>query len=172
MTHHIRAATASDISQCLAISNASAVHGHANFAIEPETLDAWQQAFDADTPRFPWYVGSTDECVCGFARATPWRSRCGYRHTAEVSVYIDPVSQGCGLGRRLYAALLPAVESSGLHCIVAAIALPNPESIALHESFGFTQTAVFHEIGRKFDRWWDVGYWELVFKDGDDASSG
>jgi phosphinothricin acetyltransferase len=169
MTHQIRAACASDIAQCLAISNASAVDGHANFAIEPETIDAWRKGFDTDTPRFPWFVATQDSVVHGFARATPWRSRCGYRHAAEVSVYIDPSSQGQGLGRRLYAALLPAVEASQLHCIVAAIALPNPASIAMHESFGFTKAAVFHEIGRKFDQWWDVGYWELIV--GDDAPS-
>ena len=166
MTHHIRAATAEDIAECLAISNASAIESHANFAIEPETIDAWLQAFETGIPRFPWFVATRDEHVCGFARATPWRSRCGYHHAAEVSVYIDPASQKQGLGRQLYAALLPAVQATDLHCIVAAIALPNPVSITLHESFGFTKAAVFHEIGRKFDQWWDVGYWELVFDGG------
>ena len=84
-------------------------------------------------------------------------------------MYINPPSQGQGLAQALYDKLLPAVEANGLHCIVAAIALPNPASIALHESFGFTKAAVFHEIGRKFNQWWDVGYWELIV--GDDASA-
>ncbi len=170
MTHHIRPATANDVAQCLAISNASAIDGHANFAIEPEMIDAWLEAFGSDTPRFPWFVSTHGTSVCGFARATPWRSRCGYQHAAEVSVYIDPLWQGQGLARALYDKLLPATQRVGLHCIVAAIALPNPSSIALHESFGFTKAAVFHEIGRKFDQWWDVGYWELIVRDGASGS--
>jgi phosphinothricin acetyltransferase len=40
--------------------------------------------------------------------------------------------------------------------------LPNPASIALHEKLGFKKIGRFVEIGRKLDRWVDVGYWELI----------
>ena len=32
--------------------------------------------------------------------------------------------------------------------------------IALHEKFGFTLVGVMHEVGRKFDRYWDVAWYE------------
>jgi phosphinothricin acetyltransferase len=38
--------------------------------------------------------------------------------------------------------------------------LPNPASVALHEKLGFEQVARFREVGRKFDRWIDVAYWQ------------
>jgi phosphinothricin acetyltransferase len=38
--------------------------------------------------------------------------------------------------------------------------LPNDASVALHERFGFTQIAVLSEVGRKFDRWHDVAWFE------------
>ena len=44
----------------------------------------------------------------------------------------------------------------------AGIALPNPASIALHERFGFKKVAHFTEQGRKFDRFWDVAWFEKV----------
>ena len=44
--------------------------------------------------------------------------------------------------------------------VIAAIALPNPASVALHEKFGFEKVAHFSEIGFKFDRWVDIGYWQ------------
>ncbi|EQD52933.1 phosphinothricin N-acetyltransferase, partial [mine drainage metagenome] len=47
---------------------------------------------------------------------------------------------------------------------VGGIALPNPASVALHEKLGFVRAGHFHEIGLKFGRWVDVGYWELVFR--------
>ena len=38
----------------------------------------------------------------------------------------------------------------------------NPASIALHEALGFRAAGVLSEVGRKFGRWIDVGYWTLV----------
>ena len=33
-------------------------------------------------------------------------------------------------------------------------------SVALHESFGFKRCAYYTEQGRKFDRYWDVAWFE------------
>ena len=38
--------------------------------------------------------------------------------------------------------------------------LPNPASAALHHKFGFRSIGVFHEVGRKFGRYWDVEWFE------------
>ena len=51
----------------------------------------------------------------------------------------------------------------GIHCAIAGIALPSPASVALHERLGFVRAGHFHEIGMKFGRWVDVGYWERRF---------
>jgi phosphinothricin acetyltransferase len=40
------------------------------------------------------------------------------------------------------------------------VALPNEASIALHERCGFEKVGVFREVGRKFDRLWDVAWWQ------------
>jgi phosphinothricin acetyltransferase len=34
--------------------------------------------------------------------------------------------------------------------------------VALHERFGFRKVAHFNEVGFKFDRWIDVGYWQIT----------
>jgi phosphinothricin acetyltransferase len=49
-----------------------------------------------------------------------------------------------------------------MHCVIGGIALPNPASVAFHERLGFTKVAQFLEVGWKFGRRVDVGYWELV----------
>jgi phosphinothricin acetyltransferase len=46
--------------------------------------------------------------------------------------------------------------------VVGGIALPNPASVKLHETFGFKKVAHFTEMGRKFNQWIDLGYWELL----------
>ena len=61
----------------------------------------------------------------------------------------------------MYSALLTRLAALGMcHLVIADIALPNAGSIALHEKLGFEKTAQFREVGFKFDRWVDVGYWQ------------
>ena len=43
---------------------------------------------------------------------------------------------------------------------MAGITLPNDASCALHERFGFRRAAVLREVGRKFDQYWDVAWYE------------
>lgn len=51
----------------------------------------------------------------------------------------------------------------GAHVALGGIALPNAPSAALHEKLGFRQVAHYREVGWKFGRWIDVGYWQLTF---------
>jgi phosphinothricin acetyltransferase len=37
----------------------------------------------------------------------------------------------------------------------------HPASIALHQSLGFEEVGVLHEVGRKFGRWIDTAWWQL-----------
>ena len=58
--------------------------------------------------------------------------------------------------------MIADLKARKLHSAVGGIALPNPASVALHEKLGFKKIAHFAEVGRKFDRWVDVGYWQLI----------
>jgi phosphinothricin acetyltransferase len=109
----------------------------------------------------PWLVLEQTSEIVGYAYATPWKARSAYRYSAESSVYLAPASTGKGFGKQLYQALLAELRGAGLHAINAGIALPNPASVALHEALGFQACAVFREVGYKFERWVDVGYWQL-----------
>lgn len=157
MTLVVRSATREDVSACLAISNLDAETRHANFALDPEGTDEWLAAFSLNRP---WFVAEADGEIIGFARSSAFRERAGYRFTIEVSVYLAPDAQGKGVGRALYDHLLPALRAAGYHRAIGCIALPNDASISLHEGCGFVHVGTFHEVGRKFDTWWDVGFWE------------
>lgn len=81
-----------------------------------------------------------------------------------------PAHQAKGIGRTLYAALIPILEAQGYRTLVAAIALPNAPSVRLHESSGFAHWGTLERAGRKFGRWHDVGYWRLAIEgDADDT---
>ena len=111
---------------------------------------------------YPWLVCLDEGAVVGYAYGGKWKERAAYRHTAEVTVYLRAGHAGRGRGRALYASLLPALFERGWHVVLGCIALPNEASVALHERCGFRKVAHFNEVGRKFDRWIDVGYWQLV----------
>ncbi len=51
-----------------------------------------------------------------------------------------------------------------MHRAYAGIAIPNEGSFALHRKFGFTEVGTFREVGRKFDKWWDVTWLERAIR--------
>ena len=107
-----------------------------------------------------WLVVEVEGEVRGYAYAAPYHERAAYRHTVEISVYIENGFHGLGLGSRLYETVFRELESGDVHVAVAGIALPNPASEALHERFGMEKVAHFKEVGRKFGKWIDVGHWQ------------
>jgi phosphinothricin acetyltransferase len=100
--------------------------------------------------------------VVGYAYATRWRARAAYRYSSEITVYLAHDVGGRGIGTLLYGRLFPLLEARGLHAIMGGIALPNEASVRLHERFGMRKVAHFHEVGFKFGRWIDVGFWQRV----------
>ena len=61
----------------------------------------------------------------------------------------------------LYRELFEQLRGDGMHVALAGITLPNPASIALHEKLGMKKVPHLLQVGHKFDRWLDVGYWQL-----------
>jgi phosphinothricin acetyltransferase len=110
----------------------------------------------------PWIVLALDNEVCVYACAVRWKSREAYRHSVESTIYLARGRLGEGLGTRLYGALLDQLSALGVHAVLAGIALPNGASVGLHEKLGFEKVAHLREVGRKFDHWVDVGYWQRI----------
>ena len=57
----VRLATSSDLPAILAISNWAALNTAANFAIKPETPDAWRADYDKTCEMFPWLVAADED---------------------------------------------------------------------------------------------------------------
>lgn len=163
----IRPALAADATDVAGIYNHYVRHTTVTFEEEP-VADAGmaERIAEALDARLPFLVAAVDGRVEGFAYGSKWKGRCAYRFSAEVTVYLRAGLERRGLGSALYAALLPELQALGMHALLGGIALPNAASIALHEKFGFTKCAHLREVGRKFDQWVDVGYWQLLLPAG------
>ena len=118
----------------------------------------------------PWLVADGDGAVLGYAYAGPFRERAAYMHTLETSIYLDLAARGRGIGTALFAELFSRLSDldpdrsahAPVHAVMGGIALPNESSVALHERFGMTHVGTFPDVGRKFDRWIDVGFWQAT----------
>jgi L-amino acid N-acyltransferase YncA len=159
----IRSAVADDAVAIARIYNHYVLNTTISF--EDQAVPAAEMAgrmAEVESASLPWKVAVDAGRVVGYAYAGKWKGRCAYRHSAESSIYLDAGVQGRGIGRRLYQALLSDLRERSIHVAIGGIALPNPASIALHERLGFSQVAHFREVGFKFGRWLDVGYWQVT----------
>jgi phosphinothricin acetyltransferase len=165
-TTRIRPASPPDAARICAIYNHYVTTTTVSFEEDPVgEPEMAQRIADVIAAGLPWLVLEVDGELAGYAYATKWRVRPAYRFSVESSVYLDQKFAGRGLGRLLYGTLLDALRGRELHLVIGGIALPNDASIALHEALGFRKVAHFSEVGKKFGRWLDVGYWELRLGD-------
>jgi len=158
----IRACKPPDASQVCQIYNHYVRETVVTFEEIPVVEHDMAQRIAEVTERLPWLVWEQHGTIVGYAYATAWKARSAYRFSVESTVYLSQSFAGRGIGTQLYQALIADLRGRNVHCIVGGIALPNPASIALHEKLGFSKIGQFKEIGWKFGRWVDVGYWELV----------
>ena len=112
--------------------------------------------------RFPWLVIESEGSIAGYAYASLWKTRSAYRFAVESTIYLAADALGRGLGTQLYTVLLETLPRRDAHRVLGCIALPNEASVALHEKLGFKKIGIFDEVGFKFGRWVDVGYWGLT----------
>jgi phosphinothricin acetyltransferase len=112
--------------------------------------------------RYPWFVWEAEGELIAYAYINRWRDRSAYRFSTEDSIYLKQGFTGRGIGKQLLSTLIERMRKTDIHVIVAGITVPNDQSVGLHEKFGFVKVALFPEIGYKFGRRLDVGYWELT----------
>jgi phosphinothricin acetyltransferase len=159
----IRTAAAEDGAMLAGIYNYYVDHTVVTFEEAPvSAADMSARVSEVTTAGHPWLIAQGSGGICGFAYADRWKGRCAYRYSVETTVYLEPAAVGRGIGTALYAALIARLTELGCHAMIGGIALPNAASVALHEKFGMRQVAHFPQVGFKFGRWVDVGYWQRL----------
>jgi len=130
----------------------------ATFEENPPSAADWRRRLaDLQRQGLPFLVAEADGGVRGFAYASPWRPKPGYRHTVEDTVYLCPAHTGRGLGSALLGSLLAGCTAAGARQVIAVIADTGSDaSAALHRRFGFTPAGRLTGVGRKHGRWIDT----------------
>ena len=157
----IRRATADDAAAIASIYAPYVLGTAVSFEAAAPDEAGMARRIAANGDLYPWFVaGDGDGPVLGYAGASQFRARHAYRFAVETSVYLADGARGRGIGAALTRVLLEVLESQGFTQAVAAITLPNPASVRMHEALGFSSAGVYEKVGFKFGEWHSVGLWQ------------
>lgn len=158
----LRAAAPEDAAAIAAIYAPHVRGGIVSFEVDPPDAAAMAARMAAGGGLYPWLVAEDEQgAVAAYAYASRFRERAAYRFAVETSIYVGDAAQRRGIGRRLYTALIATLRAQGYVHAVGGIALPNPASVALHETLGFRRIGAYEDIGFKAGQWISVGLWQL-----------
>lgn len=161
-----------DLPGLLAIYNEVVAHSTAIYADNPSTLEErrswWQGRLAQD---YPVLVARDASGVLAFASFGDFRAWPGYRYTVEHSVHVRFDRRRAGIGSRLVGELIPRARALGKHVLLGGVDADNLASIRMHERLGFERVSHLKQVGRKFDRWLDLVFLELVLDAGDRPGS-
>lgn len=164
----VRDARDSDLGAIQRIYAHHVLYGLATFEEVPPTLDMLRARHASVTGAgLPYLAAELDGNVIGYAYASPYRPRSGYRYTIEDSVYVASGLAGQGVGSALLGALIARCESGPWRQMLAVIGdSGNAASIALHRRFGFHSVGTFRSVGFKLARWVDTVLMQRALADG------
>jgi L-amino acid N-acyltransferase YncA len=167
----IRNANPGDAAAICAIYHHAVLRGSASFElVPPDAAEIAKRMASVHDAGLPYLVAEVDGAVAGYAYASRYRPRPGYRFTVENSVYIREGAQGQGIGSRLLAALVAQWTACGCRQMIAAIGdSANLASIKLHERAGFQPAGVLKSVGFKHGRWLDSVFMQLPLGPGDQS---
>lgn len=158
----IRPSREADLERLTEIYNYYIINTPITFDLEPFSVDQRREWHREHTSSglHQLLVAEESRAVVGYVTSSRFRPKDAYLTSVETSIYVAPEAKGKGIGTQLYAALFAALAQEDVHRAYAGITLPNPASIAIHKKFGFQSIGVYHEVGRKFEKYWDVEWFE------------
>ena len=169
MRVQIRLAQDSDVEAIAAIYRPIVEATAISFETLPPDREEMARRVGETLRSYPWLVCDLGGQVAGYAYAARHRVRAAYQWSVDTSVYVEQTYRRCGVGRGLYLSLFGILATQGYFNAYAGIALPNPGSIALHESLGLEKVGVYRRVGYKLGAWHDVGWWQLILQEHEEA---
>jgi phosphinothricin acetyltransferase len=140
MTYFYRDATEADLPAIVAIYNSTIASRQVTADLEPVSVDSRRAWFAAHGPHTrPLWVVEEDGRVIAWLSFSDFYGRPAYRHTAEISIYLDEAARGKGLGSRLLDAALARAPELDVDTALGFIFGHNAASLKLFARFGFEQ---------------------------------
>lgn len=138
---NIRHATLQDLPTIVAIYNSTIPGRMVTADLEPVSTENRLVWFDQHDPsRRPlWVVENENHKVIAWMSFSDFSERAAYNITAEISIYLDPVTRGKGLGSLLLQYAIEHAPELGVHKLLGKIFAHNEPSIKLFKKYGFDE---------------------------------
>lgn len=167
MAIEVRIATIEDAEQIQKIYAPYVENSAITFEYDAPDVAEIRRRMTEKMQKFPWLVAVEDGLVVGYAYAGTFKARAAYDWSVETSIYVRRDIRTKGIGRALYAELERILKLMGITNLNACVAYTQEDtpwltqgSIRFHEKLGFRQVGVFRQCAYKFDRWWDMCWFE------------
>ena len=158
----VRLAIVADAEAINAIYNYYVRNSAATFQVDDETTEERVEELHTRPVNQPLTVLEDEGEIVGWGALSPFRSRCAYRGTIELTVYVRHDCHRRSYGRVIVRDLIARACSLGYHTILAASCEESVGNIGLLKSLGFADAGTLREVGCKFDRRLDVVYMQLM----------
>ena len=165
----IRDARAEDVARLLEIYARYVRETAVTFDYDVPTQEEFEHRMRNTLERYPYLVVEEDGTAQGYTYAGPFVGRAAYRHSCELTIYLDPRAKGKGYGRALYEALEARLRAMGILNLYACIGDPIVEdeyltrnSEQFHRHLGFEKVDTFHRCGYKFGHWYNMIWMEKL----------
>ncbi|MEP6699223.1 MAG: N-acetyltransferase family protein [Verrucomicrobiota bacterium] len=145
----VRDAVEADLPAIVEIYNAAIRSRIATAQLEVVSVEERRDWFREHAPdSHPIWVAERDDQVAGWLSFHSFLSRCAYRGTTEISVYVSERFRRAGIGRRLLEKAIADSPSLEISVLVGCIFAHNEPSLRLFERAGFERWGSLPRIAR------------------------
>ena len=119
--------------------------------------------------KYPYLVAEREGEIIGYSYAKEFGERAAFSRSVETVLYLREDVRGGGIGRLLYTELERILKMQNVTNLYAAVAYREHEDETLthaspkfHLAMGYEKKAHFTACGYKFDRWYDIIWYEKM----------
>ena len=138
-----------------------------SFEYEVPSVEEFEKRIKHTLEKYPYLVCEKDNRVIGYVYAGTYSTREAYDWTVTTSIYLDKDCRRLGAGSLLYKELEKRLKEKGIINLLAGVAYSEKEdeylshdSCRFHENQGYTEVANMKTVGKKFDRWYDLLWYQ------------
>ncbi|MCI8637694.1 MAG: GNAT family N-acetyltransferase [Coprococcus sp.] len=117
----IRDARLEDAGRILEIYGYYVENTAVTFEYDTPKLSEFENRMRNTMKRYPYLVIEENKKIQGYAYAGAFVGRTAYSWSCELTIYLDPAVQKCGLGRKIYEALEEKLKKMGILNLYACI---------------------------------------------------
>ena len=138
-----------------------------SFEYAVPTVEEFENRIRNITQKYPYLVCEREGKIVGYVYASSYSSREAYNWTIDTSIYVDKDCRRLGVGSLLYKELENRLKKMGIVNLLAGVAFCEKEDEYLthdspnfHLSQGYTEVAHMKSVGKKFERWYDLKWFQ------------